>query len=219
MRQKRATSEQAKRERQGAIVDAALDLLMEQPYHDISISQIARAAGLAKGTVYLYFETKEELFLSVFEGLLGETLDELKAELESTAGTWSARQTAEALAGLVVDRRQLTRLAALTPILFEHNISYERAKAHKRWLYGRLSEVGAALERRVTALDEGEGPGFLMRFYVLICGLEGVGRPAPVAREVLANEPDLFRVDYRRELTEMVVLLLGGDSGQPGSNV
>jgi AcrR family transcriptional regulator len=211
MRQQRATSEEAKRERQAAIVDAALDLLMEHPYHDISISQIARAAGLAKGTVYLYFETKEELFLSVFEGLLGDALDELKSELASAAGTWSARQTADVLVGSVIDRRQLTRLAALAPILFEHNISYERARTHKRWLYGRLSEVGAALERRAPALGEGEGPGFLMRFYILVCGLEGVGRPAPVVCEVLEDVPGLFMVDYRHELTEMTVLLLGGE--------
>ncbi len=213
MIQKRATSEQAKRERQQAIVDAALDLLMEHPYHDISISQIARAAGLAKGTVYLYFETKEELFLAVFEGLLGDWFDEIVAVLDSAAGTWSARGAADVLAESVVDRRQLTRLAALTPMLFEHNISYERARANKRWLYGRLNEVGAALERRISALGEGEGPRFLMRFYILICGLEAVGRPAPVARAVLADEPDLFRVNYRDELAAMVVLLLGsGDS-------
>jgi AcrR family transcriptional regulator len=210
MGKQRATSEQAKRERRATIVNAALDLLMEHPYHDISISQIARTAGVAKGTVYLYFETKEELFLAVFEDLLGEWFDDISSALESAPGTWSVQEAADVLAWSIFDRPRLTRMSALAPILFEHNISYERARAHKRWLYGRLSGVGAALEEHIPVLGKGEGPGFLMRFYVLVCGLEGVGRPAPVVHDVLANEPDLFTVDYRRELTEMVILLLSG---------
>ena len=63
---KRAYSDDAKQQREENIIEAAATLLMEKGYHAINMAEIARATGLAKGTLYLYFKTKEELFLKVF---------------------------------------------------------------------------------------------------------------------------------------------------------
>ena len=52
------------------IVDAALELFAEAGFHTTSISQIARKAGISKGLMYNYFESKEELLKEiVFEGI------------------------------------------------------------------------------------------------------------------------------------------------------
>jgi AcrR family transcriptional regulator len=47
------------------VLDAAGDLLVRHGYQRVTIDAVARRAGIGKGTVYLHFRTKEELFLLV----------------------------------------------------------------------------------------------------------------------------------------------------------
>ena len=49
------------------ILDAAYDLFIGKGYWDTKIIDIADAAGIGKGTVYEYFESKEDIFLELFE--------------------------------------------------------------------------------------------------------------------------------------------------------
>lgn len=47
------------------ILDAAAELFAERPFHKVLLSDVARAAAVGKGTLYLYFESKDELYVSV----------------------------------------------------------------------------------------------------------------------------------------------------------
>lgn len=47
------------------VLDAAADLLVRLGYRRVTIEEVARRAGIGKGTVYLHFPTKEALFLAV----------------------------------------------------------------------------------------------------------------------------------------------------------
>ncbi|AWN22641.1 TetR/AcrR family transcriptional regulator [Deinococcus irradiatisoli] len=61
----RARSPEEKLIRRGDILRAAERLWTTTAYADLSMNQVAREVQLAKGTLYLYFETKEELFLAL----------------------------------------------------------------------------------------------------------------------------------------------------------
>jgi AcrR family transcriptional regulator len=52
-------------ERAGRVLDAAADLLVRWGYQRVTIDEVARRAGVGKGTVYLHFRNKEAMFLSV----------------------------------------------------------------------------------------------------------------------------------------------------------
>lgn len=59
---------EAKKQRnKQAIVEAAISLFSAQGYENTSIEQIARAAGVGKGTVYSYFQTKKDIIKGFFE--------------------------------------------------------------------------------------------------------------------------------------------------------
>lgn len=58
-----ATQEGIQSKRQ-AIIEAALDIFAKQGYEDTTIAQIAAAAGVAVGTVYLYFHNKRDIYTS-----------------------------------------------------------------------------------------------------------------------------------------------------------
>ena len=59
-----ATQEGIQSKRQ-AIIEAAIDIFAKQGYEDTTIAQIAAAAGVAVGTVYLYFHNKREIYTQV----------------------------------------------------------------------------------------------------------------------------------------------------------
>src|SRR6187402_2744968 len=63
----RAVQTEHKQERYAAILDAAERLLARCPGRVGSVAEVADEAGLAKGTVYLYFPSKEELLLALHE--------------------------------------------------------------------------------------------------------------------------------------------------------
>ncbi len=64
-------------ERPPQILDAALDVFAEKGFHAATMEEIAARAGITKGTIYLYFEGKEELFLAMVRNGLQEWLDML----------------------------------------------------------------------------------------------------------------------------------------------
>ena len=47
------------------IVDAAVIAISENGYHQAQVSKIAKQAGVADGTIYLYFKNKEDILISV----------------------------------------------------------------------------------------------------------------------------------------------------------
>src|SRR5512147_2308138 len=79
---KRALGAEDKSARRAAIVAAAEALLHRDPAATFSVDALARRAGLAKGTVYLYFHTREEVLLALHEQQLHSLLDVLARALE-----------------------------------------------------------------------------------------------------------------------------------------
>lgn len=58
------------RDKREALLRAARDVLVEQGYHQAKIDEIARRAGVAKGTYYLYFHDKRAIFAELLGGLV-----------------------------------------------------------------------------------------------------------------------------------------------------
>lgn len=65
------------------ILEAARRLLVDRDFADIVLDDVAKKAGVAKGTLFLYFKSKEELFSAAFSDLV----DSLGLELEGLAKT------------------------------------------------------------------------------------------------------------------------------------
>ncbi len=58
------------------ILRAATDVFAERGYFTAQVADVARAAGVAAGTVYLYFRSKDDLLISIFERSMREALAE-----------------------------------------------------------------------------------------------------------------------------------------------
>jgi AcrR family transcriptional regulator len=91
-----------------SILEAASRVFAQRPFHEVLIDDIAADAGIGKGTIYRYFETKDDLY---FNAIL-HVLDTLKAELDTAVrGDMTATRRLEAIATVMLrhfwDRRQL----------------------------------------------------------------------------------------------------------------
>jgi len=67
------------------ILRAATDVFAERGYFNAQVADVARAAGVAAGTVYLYFRSKDDLLISIFERAMREALAEGRSAVESIA--------------------------------------------------------------------------------------------------------------------------------------
>src|SRR3981081_2376837 len=63
------------------ILDAAIKVFAERGFHTATVAEIARAAGVADGTIYLYFKGKDDLLLRLFDEKMTELLADAKAAL------------------------------------------------------------------------------------------------------------------------------------------
>lgn len=63
------------------ILDAAIRVFAERGFHSATVAEIAKAAGVADGTIYLYFKGKDDLLLRLFDEKMTELLAEARAAL------------------------------------------------------------------------------------------------------------------------------------------
>jgi TetR/AcrR family fatty acid metabolism transcriptional regulator len=64
-----------------AILEASIRVIAKYGYHRSQISEIAKEAGVAGGTIYLYFENKEDLLISIFREKIGHFVRKAKQRL------------------------------------------------------------------------------------------------------------------------------------------
>jgi AcrR family transcriptional regulator len=65
------------------IIDAAVQLFAERPFHEVRMEDIAVRAQVAKGTLYLHYKDKEDLFLGILNDGLNSLVERLEASLEA----------------------------------------------------------------------------------------------------------------------------------------
>ncbi len=71
-----------KEEKREAILNAAIRVFAEKGFHHSRISDVAKEAGVAEGTIYLYFKNKDHLLLSVFSRKMGSFVEDLRTLTE-----------------------------------------------------------------------------------------------------------------------------------------
>ncbi len=66
-----------KRPKYQQIIEAAVKVIAKNGYHGSQVSKIAKEAGVADGTIYLYFKNKEDVLVSVFKEKMGQFIEQI----------------------------------------------------------------------------------------------------------------------------------------------
>ena len=211
---KRARQAGQKLERRQAILDAAWRAFHTIPYGELTVAAIARETGLAKGTVFLYFRTKEEIFLAVTGQQMTEWFDAVDDRLAQLPAHVTTAEVVEIIASSLQERVYFTRLLAILSTVLEQNANYDALHQFKHLLLIRLARTGALLERGIGFLQPGEGAHLLMQLEALVIGLRHLADAAPVVRQLMTlEEMRAFDIDFDRELRQLTLVILDGLKG------
>ncbi|MCC6006390.1 MAG: TetR/AcrR family transcriptional regulator, partial [Rhodobacteraceae bacterium] len=140
-------------ETQGRICAAALNRFLSEGFERTRMLDVARDAGLAKGTLYLYFPTKEALFEGVLTQLLGDTVARLEVSPPGEGEATSA-YLKRVLAPLLSDDRIQLRLSLFRLIIFEGGRFPELLAAYRRVVLEPMLATARRLSQRARARGE-----------------------------------------------------------------
>jgi TetR/AcrR family transcriptional regulator, fatty acid metabolism regulator protein len=96
------------------IIDAAVIAIAESGYHQAQVSKIAKQAGIADGTIYLYFKNKEDILISLFEEKMGVFVENLQQIIkDETSASEKLRQMIENHFQVLANDRHLATVTQL----------------------------------------------------------------------------------------------------------
>lgn len=220
-KQIRAITDEKKSERWGKILDTAFQLFSKSAYPQVSMDQVARKAGLAKGTVYLYFKSKEQLFFALKSREYDRWFEEIEAELETRLKETRPQRRPEDRITTFTDlirkslenRKDRIRLIVSLHNALEHTIEFTDILDFHHRLGRHLLKTGTLLERFFPFLPRGQGVRLLMYLKAGVIGLSHVAEPSPLLQQVSQHpEPELsvFRMTFSEQLSDMLGTLLQG---------
>ena len=165
----RAVDSDEKEARRQAILDAAEKLFAA--HQDMAnVADVADAAGLAKGTVYLYFHSKEEVYLALHLRYAGRFLGELAARL-SSAQTFGFAEVRSLAIKHILDEPNYLPLSACCVGFAAGAVSAAASAYFEARLGALLQAAGDGLERHFPQLEQGEGARLLRHSYAFMLGL------------------------------------------------
>jgi len=209
---RRAIRDDQKELRRQTILDMAWSLFQIQPYEAINMQEVAVQSGLAKGTLYLYFQTKEELFLAVLEQQFDGWMNEIDNTLSTLSRSTEAEVVVEAFSHSLASHPALLRLLAMSHSILEQNVNPDVVGRFKQATLTHLGKTGLILEQLLPQLQAGDGALFLLYGNALIVGLYGMANPTASAAKALTSHPALapLQLDFTYHFQASMLALLRG---------
>ena len=166
---KRARSLEDKSFRRQQILDAAAALFQEVGYEGFSVALLASKAGVVKGTLYLYFKTREEVFLALYDQSLNRMSEAFIAHIQPSM---SDRAFCELLYDVAFGDSLYVPLQARLEKVIEHNVSIDSLIASKRNFLKQVGHIAAATATTL-GLNCAQSTEFIKTLGVLIVGVAG----------------------------------------------
>jgi TetR/AcrR family transcriptional regulator, fatty acid metabolism regulator protein len=191
-----------KKLRKQQIMQAAIDVFGKSSYEKANISEIARTAGIAEGTIYQYFKNKQDLFFSIGLERTKEFCKEIDAHLEGVTDT----------------RDKIRKLVWYYLYYFKTNPDYVRSlmlemRVNRDFVKSKSYKSFKAFSKQVfQILKDGQEEGVIrkdMDVYLALQLLLGILEHI-VTRWLLKGE----KYDLLAQYEQVAELVLGGICGQ-----
>jgi AcrR family transcriptional regulator len=196
------TSERGGPQTRAKIADVAARLFLERGYDEVTVAEIARAAGVSSVTVFKHFPRKEDLFLD-----RAEDADELlrSAVRERAAGVDILTSLQETAVRLFDDHHPLSGVN-------DRSVPFFRTVAASPALTARAREIGADLQHTLTEELERDSsfagdPRLLAAFFIAGYGTVLV---ETASRLIAGDARDAVIDDHRVRLERLFDALRGG---------
>ena len=186
---KRARSLEEKSFRRQQILDAASALFAEVGYEGFSVALLASKAGIVKGTLYLYFKTREEVFLALYDQSLNRWSEKFIQRLPESL---EDRAFCELLYETAFGDPLYVPLQARLEKVIEHNVSLDCLLMSKRNFLQQVDRIAAA-SADVLCLRNEQALEVIKTLGVLIVGVAGADlAPSLDGEEIPEDVQHLF---------------------------
>lgn len=206
-------SSKQKYEKSQKIAQSALKLFEESSFDEITMEKIAQDAGVAKGTLFNYYKTKENIFMNLLlEGyqIFFIHLDEEISEIEKFTFIDFKHFMLRTTSNLIKNHQVLVRLNALRGQILEKKADREQTILGRQKLY----LISEQLSRDVAARVEGLSPEAINHLFItqgaIISGLINLAGLEKFNNEKLPIQVFDFEVNIEKEAKEILGFYLDG---------
>ena len=197
-------------QRREEIVSACESLYQTMSFKDITLKEIGNVTSFSRPTIYNYFQTREEIFLALFEREYNRWNKDLEAILTENE-TLTRAQLADRVAQSLEQRVQLLKLLSMNNYDMEANSRQELLTAFKV-SYGKSMElVRAILARFCPDMSAEEIQGVIYVFFPFMYGIYPYARVTDKQRSAMKDANVNFTCHTIHELTRTCLIRLLGE--------
>ena len=156
--------------RKEEIIKACTDLYDKYNFKDITIKLISEQTTFSRPSIYNYFETKEEIFLSLFQKEYEKWQDEVDA-IRNNNESLTKDEFVEKLAHTLEDKERLLKLLSMNMYDLEENSRIERLTEFKKAYGNAVHAVRLCLNKFFKDMSEEDTIEFIYSFFPFMFGI------------------------------------------------
>ena len=193
--------------RKEEIINACERLYQKMSFKDITLKEIGSETSFTRTSIYNYFQTKEEIFLALYEREYDRWNEELQEILDRN-GKLSKKQLAEKLAASIANREQLLKLLSMNNYDMEANSRPERLASFKVSYGKSMKNVRAILEKFCPGKSGQDIEAFLYVFFPFMFGIYPYASVTKKQRDAMKKAKVAYAYLSVYELTNNCLLKL-----------
>lgn len=156
--------------RREEIINACEELYKKENFKDITLKQIGEKTTFSRTSIYNYFQTKEEIFLALFQREYEKWIEDLNKIYEKNEKLIT-EELANKLAHTIEKRPTLLKLLAMNLYDMEDNSKMEALVEFKQAYGDSIKAVKRCLDKFVTNMNEEEKTNFILSFFPFMYGI------------------------------------------------
>ena len=196
--------------RKEEIINACEQLYQTMSFKDITLKEIGAVTSFTRTSIYNYFQTKEEIFLALYEREYDRWNEELKT-IRDNYDRLSRRELAEKIASSIANRQQLLKLLSMNNYDMEANSRPELLASFKRAYGESMRNICRLLEKFCPDMTVEEIQNFIYIFFPFMFGIYPYTAVIDKQREAMKQANIDFAYQSTQEITYACLIRLLGE--------
>jgi AcrR family transcriptional regulator len=203
-----------KEEKYKLILDKVYEVFKKSDFNTIKMVDVAKQCGVAKGTIFNYFNTKEELFIELLIREYGKWFSELNEAIIGH-GEMPINKFTDIITSYIYESIEdydvFFRLNAILHTVLETNISYEEAVRFKMFLYENVEHTGQLISNHVEQFPKEKSVHLMIALHSLAVGYMNMTSMSSTIKQAIKNNRlEAFNIDFRTDLLKTFRIFLIG---------
>lgn len=214
VRMKRAMTDSAKAERAKQILNAAVELYKTSTFDKIKMIDIAKEAGVSKGTLFNYYSSKESIFMEIlfleYEKRFRSLAEHLQPYGKMSVNDFKAFILSELEPQLDTESVYM-RLNAIKNTILEKNIDIELAVKDKVEMYEAGLQLGQAIADRFDLMTSEQVIEFFIAQNAIVLGfMQQASLPKALEDGMEQHQLRGFQIDFKAHVLTMMECYMDG---------